>query len=214
METASITIKLKGAKALQVLNGKGLVSVAKLKGAGAALAPAGLAKAAAVPAAEVEGVALLGNTTNLVGATEIEGTQVASATGNTGAQAVSAKVSAAKSSLAKPAALTGKMVAAQAPSAQALGAGASSAAAAKLPALSAATASKSALAAGKAATGTIWSGTGLSLGLGLGLGAVGPALLLGALGLTATGIYLYRRNRHDPEAGPDPDSVLADVVGV
>lgn len=213
METASITIKLKGAKALQVLNGKGLLSVAKLKGAGAALAPAGLAKAAAVPAAEVEGVALLGNTTNVVGATEIEGTHIATATGNTGAQAVSAKVSAAKSSLAKPAALTGKMVAAQAPSAQALGAGASSAAV-KLPALSAATASKSALTAGKAATGTIWSGTGLSLGLGLGLGAVGPALLLGALGLTATGIYLYRRNRHDPEAGPDPDSVLADVVSV
>jgi len=42
-----------------------------------------------------------------------------------------------------------------------------------------------------AAAGTIWNGTGMSLGLGLGLGALGPVLALSALGLCATGIYMY-----------------------
>ncbi len=46
-----------------------------------------------------------------------------------------------------------------------------------------------AVAKGAAASGTIWSGTGLSLGLGLGLGPLGPALLVAAL--TAGGYYLY-----------------------
>jgi hypothetical protein len=54
---------------------------------------------------------------------------------------------------------------------------------------------KSALAGSAASAGTIWTGTGLSLGLGLGLGALGPVILLGGLGLSATGIYMYRRNR-------------------
>ncbi len=51
-----------------------------------------------------------------------------------------------------------------------------------------------------AAKGTIWSGKGLSLGLGLGLGALGPVLALGALGLTAAGIYLYRKSAEEAEA--------------
>jgi hypothetical protein len=46
-----------------------------------------------------------------------------------------------------------------------------------------------------ASAGTIWSGKGVGLGLGLGLGALGPILVLGALGLGAVGIYLYRRNK-------------------
>lgn len=48
-------------------------------------------------------------------------------------------------------------------------------------------------------SGTIWTGTGFSLGLGLGLGALGPVLALGALGLTATGIYLYRKSAAEAE---------------
>jgi hypothetical protein len=50
-------------------------------------------------------------------------------------------------------------------------------------------------AAAKGSAGTIWTAKGLSLGLGVGLGAVGPFLVLAALGLGATGIYLYRRNK-------------------
>jgi hypothetical protein len=56
-------------------------------------------------------------------------------------------------------------------------------------------AAKGAACATPCASGTLWSGTGLSLGLGLGLGAWGPVLFLGTAGLVATGIYLYRRNR-------------------
>jgi hypothetical protein len=58
-----------------------------------------------------------------------------------------------------------------------------------------------------AGSGTIWSGTGLSLGLGMGLGALGPFLLLTSLGLVATGIYMYRRNR-----ALDTDLPLDDAV--
>jgi len=43
--------------------------------------------------------------------------------------------------------------------------------------------------------GTLWSGTGMSLGIGIGLGGYGPFLLLGVVGLTATGIYLWQRER-------------------
>ena len=227
METASITIKLKGAKALQALNGKGVVTVAKLKGAGLALTP--VANAAAVPAAEIEAKGVLAG--NMVGTAEVEGTRVAVATGNApaGAKTVSGSLSTAKSAVvkpaaaasqavagqapaakglvAKPAAAASKVVAAKAPAAQAMQSTASSAVA-KVPVLKAVGAGKSVAVAGKAATGTIWSGTGLSLGLGLGLGAVGPAVLLGALGLTATGIYLYRRNRQvelEPEASGNFD---------
>lgn len=211
METASITIKLKGAKALQVLNGKSVVTVAKLKGAGLALSP--VAKVAAVPAAELEATRFVGN---VVTTTEIEGAPVAVATGKAqaGAKAVSGRAFAAKGALAKPGSAAGKVVAAKASAAQAMQSGASSAAA-NVPVLKAVGASKSAaVTAGKAATGTIWSGTGLSLGLGLGLGAIGPAVLLGALGLTATGIYLYRRNRQvefQPE-GSGLDGVLVDTA--
>jgi hypothetical protein len=59
------------------------------------------------------------------------------------------------------------------------------------------------LAAKSVTAGTIWTGTGLSLGLGLGLGAAGPAILLGALGLAATGVVLYRRNN----SGLDDENV-------
>ena len=44
------------------------------------------------------------------------------------------------------------------------------------------------------ASGTIWSGKGLSLGLGLGLGAWGPVLVLAA-GAAATYAYLEYRRR-------------------
>ncbi|MEI8393200.1 MAG: hypothetical protein WCF85_00590 [Rhodospirillaceae bacterium] len=45
-----------------------------------------------------------------------------------------------------------------------------------------------------AASGTIWSGKGLSLGLGLGLGAWGPVLVVAA-GAAATYAYLEYRRR-------------------
>lgn len=69
------------------------------------------------------------------------------------------------------------------------GGGAAKGAAAK------ASAAKTAAVKGGASAGTVWSGKGMSLGLGLGLGALGPVLVLGALGLGAVGIYLYRRNK-------------------
>jgi hypothetical protein len=56
-----------------------------------------------------------------------------------------------------------------------------------------ATAAKAAAAKSAASTGTLWSGKSISLGLGL--GALGPILVLGALGLGAVGLYLYRRNK-------------------
>ena len=49
------------------------------------------------------------------------------------------------------------------------------------------------------ATGTIWTGTGLSLGLGLGLGAWGPALLLGAA--TLGGYQYFKGKKNDEEDG-------------
>jgi hypothetical protein len=64
-----------------------------------------------------------------------------------------------------------------------------------------------ALTAGKAATasGTIWSGTGLSLGLGLGLGAAGP-LILGALAVAAGyGVYRYRKTLTATDVELDED---------
>lgn len=49
--------------------------------------------------------------------------------------------------------------------------------------------------AGAVKSGTVWSGTGMSLGLGVGMGALGPLLLVSALGLIATGAYVYMRSR-------------------
>lgn len=51
--------------------------------------------------------------------------------------------------------------------------------------------------------GTIWSGTGTSLGLGVGLGAYGPLLLMAALGLVATGVYIYIRSRSVQPSGDE-----------
>ena len=47
--------------------------------------------------------------------------------------------------------------------------------------------------AGKAATGVAWCGK--SAGWGMGLGGFGPLIVIGVLGLAATGAYLYLRNR-------------------
>lgn len=52
-------------------------------------------------------------------------------------------------------------------------------------------------------TGTIWSGTGTSLGLGVGLGVYGPLLLMAALGLVATGIYIYIRSQSVQHGGEE-----------
>ncbi|MEE8393364.1 MAG: hypothetical protein V3R66_03395 [Rhodospirillales bacterium] len=59
---------------------------------------------------------------------------------------------------------------------------------------------------GTAASGTIWSGTGLSLGLGLGLGSLGPALLVA--GLTAGGYYLYCQQQ---KSARNDDAVEGDL---
>lgn len=56
-----------------------------------------------------------------------------------------------------------------------------------------------------ASAGTIWSGTGMSLGIGLGLGGYGPLLLLGVVALTATGIYLWQRERAKEQELEDLD---------
>ena len=50
----------------------------------------------------------------------------------------------------------------------------------------------------------------MSLGLGWGLGAMGPILVLGALGLGAVGVYLYRRNRKLEEE----EMAFEDEVGI
>ncbi|CAK0745107.1 Magnetosome protein MamD [Azospirillaceae bacterium] len=67
--------------------------------------------------------------------------------------------------------------------------------------------SAAALTAGKAATasGTIWSGTGLSLGLGLGLGAVGPVVLGALIAAAGYGVYRYRKTLTATDADLDED---------
>ena len=84
-------------------------------------------------------------------------------------------------------------------------------AAANAKAMTAAAKTAAAKGAAAGASGTIWTGTGLSLGLGLGLGAWGPALLLGTLGLVATGAYLYHRNRQ-LAAEEEAEGVIEDAV--
>jgi hypothetical protein len=117
-----------------------------------------------------------------------------------------------------PAAAFGKVAASGAPieGARWVAAGAKGGAAKSATAIKAAStmaAKTTGLAAGVAlpSAGTIWSGTGMSLGLGLGLGALGPVLLLGVLGLTATGIYLYRRGQIAAQEHPDDEPPAAVV---
>ena len=55
------------------------------------------------------------------------------------------------------------------------------------------------------ASGTIWTGKGLSLGLGLGLGAWGPLLLTAGLG------YLgYRYYKHKQDSFKDDEGFMED----
>jgi hypothetical protein len=74
-----------------------------------------------------------------------------------------------------------------------------------------AAAAKAAAAKGGGA-GALWSSK--SIGLGLGLGALGPILVLGALGLGAVGLYLYRRNKklEGEDLGFDDDDVAIPTV--
>jgi hypothetical protein len=141
MDIPSLTIKLKGAQALQALAGKSV--------------PAAALGKAAVSAAPLEGARWIAASTKGGAAKSVATIKAASA--------VSAKTTGLAASAALPSA------------------------------------------------GTIWSGTGMSLGLGLGLGALGPVLLLGVLGLTATGIYLYRRGGIEVHEHPD-DELPAPVV--
>lgn len=50
-----------------------------------------------------------------------------------------------------------------------------------------------------AKSGTIWSGSGMSLGLGWGLGAWGPVLLAGLVAAVGYGAYQYYSNRRELE---------------
>ena len=50
-----------------------------------------------------------------------------------------------------------------------------------------------------AKSGTIWSGSGMSLGLGWGLGAWGPVLLAGLVAAVGYGAYQYYNNRRELE---------------
>lgn len=157
METPALTIKIKGADAINALTSKGQVlGSLKLKG-GAGLAKGGTFKLAHIDAARRAGAA----------------------------KAVTAEFEAETTTMM---AKGGTLKA---------GAGAGKAAAAK---------GASALAASKGAS---TAGKGLSLGLGLGLGAMGPVLVLGALGLGALGIYYYRRNMKlaEEDAGFDDEDV-------
>lgn len=54
-----------------------------------------------------------------------------------------------------------------------------------------------------AKTGTIWSGSGLSLGLGWGLGAWGPVMLASLVAAVGYGAYQYYRNRQEFEEEGD-----------
>jgi len=64
---------------------------------------------------------------------------------------------------------------------------------------------------GKAALGTGAALSAKSAGLGLGLGGLGPWLALGALGLAATGIYLYLRAQQPQDAFQEPDELESPV---
>lgn len=140
METPVISIKIKGANAINALTSKGqIVGTMKLEGA-AGLAKGGSLKMGAVKAGELEAEGLIATKHGIV-KSEVEG--LAMQKGAAAKAGSAAKVAGSKG----------------------------------------------------AASGTIWSGKGMSLGLGWGLGSMGPVLVLGALGLGAVGIYLYRRNR-------------------
>lgn len=70
---------------------------------------------------------------------------------------------------------------------------------------------KSAATGGKAAIGTGAALSAKSVGWGLGLGGLGPWLALGALGLAATGIYLYLRSQQPEAEIQEPDDFESPV---
>lgn len=200
METAAISIKVKGADAIRILTRDGQLLVG-LKGKGAAAAAKGavkvgeleatraaaVGKGVALRSLEVEGGRVVGAGKALtIQGGEVEATYVVNGTGTAAkTMTVPKGVVAAKAASGKVAAASGK-------------AAAKAAVVAPVVAGAALAPGQAALAAGKGAAtsaGTIWTGTGFSLGLGLGLGALGPILVVSALGLIATGVYLYRRNQ-------------------
>lgn len=202
METAAISIKVKGADAIRILTQDGQLLVG-LKGKGAAAVGKGAAlkiseieaarigavgKGVALRSLEIEGGRIVGAGKALaIEGGEVEATYVMKGTGT-----------AAKTAVVKNGVVAVKGVSAKA----AAKAAAVSPAAVLAPAVI--TPGKAVVVAGKGAAagsaagsgaGTIWTGTGFSLGLGLGLGAMGPILLIAALGLIATGVYLFKRNQ-------------------
>lgn len=72
-------------------------------------------------------------------------------------------------------------------------------------------ATQGALTGSKAVYGTGAALAAKSAGWSLGLGGLGPWLALGALGLAATGIYLYLRAQQSEDALQDPDEFESPV---
>jgi len=221
MEPSVISIKLRGANAIQALHENlHLLGAGKAQGASVFLGKAAVAtksaaaqQGPAVGKTAVVGVAGLGGTPPCLWArtAEIEGGRAATAAKGTlmrGVEVEGGKLAASGKALtlrateleagrACPLLANAKLEGTRA--AFSAGKGATTKALA--------TASGTAAKAAASGSGTIWSGTGLSLGLGMGLGALGPFLLLTSLGLVAAGIYLYRRNR-----ALDTDLPLDDAV--
>jgi len=70
-------------------------------------------------------------------------------------------------------------------------------------------ASQGAVVGSKVALGSSAAMSAKSVGWSLGLGGLGPWLALGALGLAATGIYLYLRSQQPQDAFEEPDEFEA-----
>ncbi len=155
MEAPTVTIKIKGLKAIHALGGKGAAGGVKIKGLA-------VGKGAAMKVAEVETTRVVATKGGLVmQATEIETHVMAGAKGKAAMGAKTAMVT--KGAAAKSAV------------------------------------------AGKGAVGTGAALSAKGIGWSLGLGGFGPWLVLGALGLTAAGIYLYLRADQEEELQLDQD---------
>lgn len=111
------------------------------------------------------------------------------------AKAAKAKAAAAAASKsAAPAASMAASAKSMAASAKAIAAGAGAA-----PTMAVTPAAAAAPGAVAATGATAAKAAGLSLGLGLGLGALGPVLLLGALGISGYGLYKYGKRQEREE---------------
>jgi hypothetical protein len=202
METSAITIKIKGIDAVNAFASKGLGGL-NLQGGTWCPTAIKIKGAAGSPGAtiKVKGTALYPGTAKLSGA---GGAKLASTKGivlktveydgpglvmtKSGLVIKATEVEATGPCLAMQAA-SGKSAAAASGVTAAKGA----AVATGVTAAKGAATAKTVGAASKAATGAAWCGK--SAGWTMGLGGFGPLIVIGVLGLAATGAYLYLRNK-------------------